>query len=275
LGSGSPYSVAALEAFHRERRVEMLVVPRMQTRNPLVRLIAWWFGRALRMRARREGIAIVAFDPHDAPQADFFCVASFPFLLKRAALSRARLGALNAHPALLPRHRGVDPIFWTYFHDDRETGVTVHWMTDGVDAGDIAAQERIAVPRGMPRRALEIEMGRAAGRLLARAVSEIENRVERRAPQDESIATHEPMPSRTKWTIDFTTWPAERVWHFLRGVGTSRFLAGDAERFVLDSHDQPPGAFDGRRLYCVDGWVELGKPTLRRRVRHMLFKARS
>ena len=66
---------------------------------------------------------------------DLLCVASFPFRLPDEVISAAPLGAINAHPSLLPKHRGPDPLFWTYLDGDVESGVTIHWIDDGIDSG--------------------------------------------------------------------------------------------------------------------------------------------
>lgn len=270
FGSGSPYSVAALDALLQERPIAALVVPAVSKRNVVVRLLAWWLGRGLRRRARRGGVPVIEFQSALIPKADVYCVASFPFLLKPDLLRGARLAAINAHPSLLPRHRGADPIFWTYFADDRESGVTVHWLTQGVDDGDVVAQERMEVKRGIARRELEVAMGALAGRLLARSIGELELGTAARVPQDERDAVLEPLPSRAGWSIDYETWPAERVWHFLRGTGAAALRLGAPRTYVTGPHARTPGTLEGTRLYCRDGWVDLTKPPLRRRVLQML-----
>ena len=58
----------------------------------------------------------------------------------RATRLRARIGAIGYHPSLLPRHRGRDAIRWTIRLRDPVAGGTVYWLSDNVDAGDIAAQ---------------------------------------------------------------------------------------------------------------------------------------
>ena len=97
---------------------------------------------------------------------DLLCVASFPWLLAPALLAIPRLGAVNVHTALLPRHRGPLPLFWIYHADDRETGVTVHWMIEQADAGAIIRQSAFPLPRGLPVDELNRQNARAAGPLL-------------------------------------------------------------------------------------------------------------
>ena len=56
-----------------------------------------------------------------------------------------RLGCINVHSALLPHYRGMLPTFWALAQGERQTGVTVHYMTPGIDGGDIVAQRTIPI----------------------------------------------------------------------------------------------------------------------------------
>lgn len=66
-------------------------------------------------------------------------------LIKRDLLNLANQGTLNIHPALLPRHRGLFPYFWVIANGETETGVTIHWVDESFDTGDILLQEKITV----------------------------------------------------------------------------------------------------------------------------------
>ena len=71
---------------------------------------------------------------------DLVVVAFFNQLLKPAFLQVPRLGAINAHPSLLPTYRGPAPLFWTYRDNVRTTGLTVHRIAPGEDDGDVLLQ---------------------------------------------------------------------------------------------------------------------------------------
>src|SRR5947207_4803135 len=98
-----------------------------------------------------SSLALHAIEPHvvrvitpetmdETPECDLICIASFPRIVPPSILARAAHGGLNVHAALLPKHRGPDPLFWTFFDFDEVTGVTVHWIDAGVDSGDSVAQ---------------------------------------------------------------------------------------------------------------------------------------
>ena len=74
---------------------------------------------------------------------DLIVSAHFQRILPPHIFRRARFGALNLHPSLLPKYRGMSPQHWPIILGDAETGVTVHRIDDGVDTGRIMRQVRI------------------------------------------------------------------------------------------------------------------------------------
>ena len=94
----------------------------------------------IKTRSVRTEDFIAQFDELDY---DLIVSAHFQRILPRRIFSRARLGALNLHPSLLPKYRGMSPQHWPIILGDAETGVTVHRIDDGVDTGRIMRQVRI------------------------------------------------------------------------------------------------------------------------------------
>src|SRR4029434_4779522 len=66
--------------------------------------------------------------------------SAYPLILPESLLKRPVRGSINFHPSLLPRCRGCHPIYWTLASGETQGGVTAHYMTTEVDAGDIVAQ---------------------------------------------------------------------------------------------------------------------------------------
>jgi methionyl-tRNA formyltransferase len=75
-----------------------------------------------------------------AYEPDLMLCAGFPWKIPQAALDVPRLGSVNQHPALLPRHRGPIPFAWTVREDDAEWGMTWHYMDAELDTGNLLAQ---------------------------------------------------------------------------------------------------------------------------------------
>ncbi len=153
-----------------------------------------------------------------AVRPDLLCITGFPWLLGADLLAIPGAGAINAHAALLPRHRGPLPLFWIYYHDDRETGVTVHRVTERADAGAILAQTSYPLPRGFPVEALNRLNAERGAALLAETVRNVAAGRATGTAQDEARATAAPMVRGGARMVDFARWEVERVWHFLAGL---------------------------------------------------------
>ena len=153
----------------------------------------------------------------ESAHADVFLVSCFPWRLPRSVTSIVEGRALNLHPSMLPRHRGPDPLFWVYRDDDRISGVTIHRLTEQLDAGPIVGQERFLVPRGLPGDKLERQAAELGAKLLVGAVSDLLAGSSTSSDQDELAATSESWPGEADLAIP-PDWSAERIEHFVRGV---------------------------------------------------------
>ena len=85
------------------------------------------------------GARIAAFNP------DWLFSFYYRKMLKAPLLAAARRGALNMHGSLLPQYRGRAPVNWAVLHGARETGATLHYMTEKPDSGDIVAQTAVPI----------------------------------------------------------------------------------------------------------------------------------
>lgn len=215
---------------------------------------------------------LVAYEP------DVICIACFSQRIPRAILSLPRFGCLNVHPSLLPVNRGPVPLFWTFRAGAEHTGVTIHFMEEALDSGDILAQEVITVRDGMTYAQLEAQCATRGGRLLADSVSDLMNGRAQRVPQDERRSSYHPYPSEEDFIIPATAWSARHVYNFICGVAEWRepitLLAGD-ERFpvqraisysqeienevINSAHDRQEGVYyrvgDMLWVRCNEGWV--------------------
>jgi methionyl-tRNA formyltransferase len=149
---------------------------------------------------------------------DLICIATFRRLLSREITALAPLGAINLHPSLLPRYRGPLPLFWTYYADDRMSGVTVHHASQVFDAGDIILQESFPLPRAYPATKLIEDVGQRGAALLRSAVQALACGQAPRVVQDERAATVAPLVRPGVPMVRFDEWDVERVWHFLAGL---------------------------------------------------------
>ena len=144
--------------------------------------------------------------------------------LPAAWLEAARLGAIGAHPSLLPRHRGPNPYFWTIDSGDELAGVTVHRLGADYDTGAILAARALPVEnrntwqlaRALDRPSLELLRETAARIASDGGVHEV--------PQDEALTTWAPEPTGDELRVDFG-WTTERVLRRIRALSPTPGLA--------------------------------------------------
>ena len=158
-------------------------------------------------------------------------------------LGLPRLGAIGAHPSLLPRHRGPDPFFWAIDSGDTETGVSVHRLEPAYDTGAVIAQ--VGMPVGdCDAGRLARRLDRPSLRLLRETVKRLELGPVIEVPQDERLASHAPEPSDELLRVDWS-WPSARVLRRIRALSPVPGLALDVvgvKLFVTrasPTHDLP------------------------------------
>jgi methionyl-tRNA formyltransferase len=76
---------------------------------------------------------------------DIICICHFEKIIKKNILKIPRLGCINLHPSILPYYRGLAPQHWPIINGDEETGITVHFVNEGIDTGDIIIQRKINI----------------------------------------------------------------------------------------------------------------------------------
>lgn len=150
-----------------------------------------------------------------APDLLFSCY--YRHMLKKPLLDLPRLGALNLHGSLLPRYRGRCPLNWVLINGERETGVTLHYMEEKPDKGDIVAQARVAIQPEDTAVTLFARMTVAAGRLMQETYPLLRTGTAPRLPQDQSQASYfggrKPSDGLISWDKD-----ANEVYNLVRAV---------------------------------------------------------
>jgi methionyl-tRNA formyltransferase len=160
-----------------------------------------------------EGLSFLS-----ACKPDLLVSAFFNQRLHPAALALPTRGCLNIHPSLLPESKGVDPVLQALLHDDPQFGVTVHFMSMGLDAGPIVAQRGIAGRAGSSVFATTALLFREGAELLAAAI--------------ESIAQGTAGTAQSG-AGSYQSWPTRREMRMLRARGGSLLRLADLARLVL------------------------------------------
>ncbi len=172
-------------------------------------------------------------------------------------------GCINLHGSLLPKYRGRCPLNWAVINGEKETGVTLHYMTEKPDNGDILAQEKFAI--GMNDTAKDVHMNatRAAAKLLKAALPKLRKGTLKAVKQDEKKATYFGGRKPEDGAIDWGK-TASEVRNLVRGVtrpypGAFSFLGEKKYIFWDVSETRGAKAFPGTVLSVNPLTIACGK----------------
>ena len=143
--------------------------------------------------------------------ADAMVVVAYGQILPASLINAPRLGTLNLHASLLPRHRGPAPIEWSILSGDTETGVSIMQMDAGVDTGPILAQERIALSPGATAPLLEGQLARLGSRLMLQTLDALARGRVTPVPQPAVGATHAPRLRSEDGKLNPSTMSAQEI----------------------------------------------------------------
>ncbi|MGE0084952.1 MAG: bifunctional UDP-4-amino-4-deoxy-L-arabinose formyltransferase/UDP-glucuronic acid oxidase ArnA [Desulfococcaceae bacterium] len=110
-------------------------------------------------------------------------------MVKSTLLGIPPKGCLNLHGSLLPKYRGRCPVNWALINGEKESGVTLHYMTPKPDDGDIVCQEKVGISKEDTARSLYGKLSAAAEKMLDDILPRVRAGTAPRIPQDHNIAT--------------------------------------------------------------------------------------
>ncbi len=152
-----------------------------------------------------------------ALDADVAVVVAYGLLLPKAILEAPREGCLNLHGSLLPRWRGAAPIQRAIMAGDRETGVQVMRMDEGLDTGDICMSETIAITAEMTAEDLHDRMMVLGADLMVRALAALSRGLLQSRSQPEEGVTYAKKIDKAESRIDFSR-SADEIHNTIRGL---------------------------------------------------------
>lgn len=165
---------------------------------------------------------------------DIVCVVSYGVILPKSFLKIPKYGCINVHPSMLPKYRGAAPIQWAILNGDETTGVTIMYLDEGMDSGDIIVQEEVKVDPDETTGELWARLSSIGARLLCESVEKIDNGTATRTKQPEEY-TLAPMLSKEMSKIDWNEKSAHEIKNLVRGLnpimGTYSFLNGKKVKF--------------------------------------------
>ncbi len=152
-----------------------------------------------------------------ALKADLIVTAAFGQILPKALLDAPQLGCINVHASLLPKYRGGAPIHKAIMDGETETGVTIMYMVEKLDAGDMISQVTVPIKDTDDTGTMFTSLSEAGVKLLKNTLPSILEGTNNRTVQDESRVTFARNISREEEKIDWSL-PGKRIYDQVRGL---------------------------------------------------------
>ena len=201
----------------------------------------------------------------EALRLDAAVTAAYGLLLPPTILAAPRFGCLNLHASLLPRWRGAAPIQHAILAGDRESGISVMVMDEGLDTGPVLLVRRTPVGPETTGGALHDRLARLGAEAVVEALAGLAEGTMKPVPQPEDGASWAPKLTRDDSRLDWTRPAAElerRVRAFAPRPGARFAFRGESirvEAAVVEGGSGPPGRVldDGAAVACGKGALRL------------------
>ncbi len=136
-------------------------------------------------------------------QPDLFVVAAYGRILPPSILDLAPMGCINVHGSLLPKYRGAAPIQWAVINRDKEVGVTIIQMNEGMDTGDVLLKSAIEPAKNETAGSLFDKLAQLGSKTLLKAVKGLKEGTVIAIPQKHEQATNAPMFTKNDGCISW------------------------------------------------------------------------
>ena len=216
------------------------------------------------VRIRKDGV-----EDLKSLAPDLCVTAAFGQILSQEILDIPRIGTVNVHASILPKHRGSAPINWAILQGDEVVGVTTMMTDKGIDTGDMLLKAETPYIKGETAGELTVRMAELGANLLIDTLKKLEEGTLERIPQDHENMTYDPMLAKEMGVIDWTHSAADIV-NRIHGLnpwpGCSTAIPGGRLKLlraeVADGAGQPgeiiaADAKAGLVVSCGDHDVEL------------------
>ena len=180
---------------------------------------------------------------------DLLVVVAYGLLLPDWLLAWPRQGCVNVHASLLPRHRGAAPIQWAIAMGDRETGVCLMKMDEGLDTGPVFARRTLAIRDDHDAHSLAEELSKLGAELVRTELPRVVRGELEAVPQPEEGATYARLLEKSDAILDFRR-SARALYDHARGMrpwpGAETTLDGERLKILRcvaldESADEAPG----------------------------------
>lgn len=202
-----------------------------------------------------------------ALQPDVIVVAAYGMLLPKQILELPKFGCINVHASLLPKYRGAAPIQWSLINGESETGITIMFMEEKLDAGGIVNQKSIKIEDDDSAKTLFAKLAILGASALLEGLELLTKPDFKAKAQNKVQATFAPKITKEMSNLDFSK-PAQEVFNLIRGLDiwpVARTQIGGKTVKILKAKIVPnnslkPGEIaKGKQLIigCADAAIEL------------------
>lgn len=193
--------------------------------------------------------------------ADIFVVVAYGNILPQVVLDMPKYGCINVHGSLLPKYRGAAPIQWSVINGETVTGVTIMYMSKGLDKGDMILKREIPIAPADTYGTLHDKMAPVGAEALLEAMKMLENGTAEREKQDDSQSSYVSIITKTMGQILWQN-KAKSIVNIIRGLnpvpGAFSFLNEEMIKFwqaeVCDAYSGEQGTVvfvDPKRGFAV------------------------
>lgn len=121
---------------------------------------------------------------------DYILIMSWSQIIKKKTLDIPKYGAISFHYSNLPKRRGGAPLFWTLFDGLKKLGITIYFMDEGIDDGDIISQTNVKISNNETVKTLLKKIYKIFPKFYVKTIIQILNRKNKRVKQNSKLATY-------------------------------------------------------------------------------------
>lgn len=206
---------------------------------------------------------------------DIILIATFDKRIPKQLIEIPPLGTINIHTSLLPQYRGACPEFWVLRNGEKKTGITIHYVSEDFDAGDIIMQETLAIAPDETLGQLLYRLTQTAAKLVMTMIETLEkNETLPRKEQEHVRASNAPlvqapdleinwnMPKKEIYDLVRAGNPIGGAWTIFRGFQMKIWHTDVALDVKEDTNSQPGKVYVDieKERVCIkakDGYIEL------------------
>lgn len=171
-------------------------------------------------------------------QPDLIVTCAYGQIIPKSVLEIPSLGCINVHASLLPKYRGGAPIHHAIINGEEKTGITIMYMDEGMDTGDIISMEEVPILENDNVETMHEKLSKLGAKMLEEILPSIVNKTNQRIKQNNAEATYAPTIKREDEHLDFRD-SAKDIFNKVRGLNSwplANTLINDEEIKVLEGY---------------------------------------